>query len=417
MGFFDFLFKKREKGYEKASLESLEEAVKKKIQENEDDFKQDAANFFAQTKAQKEKLKSNLRRLSDAKITDKVDPQLEKIAMTSRKSFGNKVEALTEEIQENFSLHSLSEVYSSFIMEFKEVDASTVAEFASIKEVFKSESQNVVDEMKNLKKIFDDFGNRLEKKENEIKPFEEIENKIKIIREEKEKMENCRKDLENISAKNENLKKENEMMQNNLQKLEESDEWRKFIEMKRMRSEKESEKTEIISKVVQNFSSIERPVKKLSKLLQQMKSEVDLKMLEKYLSSPFDAFTEDYEKKTINSILKETLKQIEENKIDEKKSLEKIKQMISQDTFGNLARDWQKTNSEMQELKEKIENSEIDKKRNEMLKIISEREKEIKDSSKEKIDEQIKSLEQDFERHREELQQIAKESMKIEIEI
>lgn len=418
MGFFDFLFRKKGKNYEKISLEKLEEATKEKIAESEESFKQEATNFFTQAKSHKGKLKESLRKLSEAKITGKVDPQLEKISMTSRKSFTNKIEVLTKEIPEDFTIHSLSQICSNFIMQFKDVDASTVQEFAAIKEVFKSESQNVVDEMKNMKKIFDDFGNKLEKKENEIAPFEEIVNKIKIIKEEKEKMGKFGKDLENISAKSDNLKKENEMLQNNLRKLEDGEEWKKFLEMKRKRSEKENEKTEIISKVVQNFAAIERPIKKLSKILQNTENEVEIdkKLLEKYLSSPFDAFIEDYEKKAIGSILKETAKKIEENKIDEKKSLQKIKEMVDGDVFGNLAREWQKVNSELEDLNSKIENSEADRERNEMLKTLAEREKEIKEGSKEKIEEQIKSLEQDFSQHKDELKQLARERMSAELE-
>lgn len=357
-----------------------------------------------------------MERLSAAKAAGQVDPQLEKIAQTSRKSFAKKIERLIEQEEEGkFSFEVLDKVCNSFLIKFNEIDSSTVAEFAAIKEVFK-ESQGVVDDMKTLKKYFDEFGGRLKKAESEVEPFEEIANKIKIVREENGKMENYKKDLENISHKSENLKKENDMLKINMQKLEESDEWKEFLVMKRKRSEKENEKTELISQVVQNFSSIERSVKKLNKILQQTKSEINTKMVEKYLSSPFDAFIEDYEKKTINSVLREAAKYIEENKIDEKKSLEKVKGMIANSTFDNLAKDWQRINSDLAELNDKIENSEINKKRNEMLKTIADREKEMNENKKGKIEEQMKNLERDFSQHKDELQQLAKDRMSLEVE-
>ena len=418
MGIFDIFFRKKAKTFEKSSLENLEEATKKKISEYDENFKQQAENFLSRVKEQKQKLKDSLNRLSSLEVKEQVDPQLLQIAMTSRKSFVKKLGTLAEqEEQKNFSISSVSLLCKTWQYQMDEVNASTVSEFASIKEVFKGESFAVIDEMKNLKKIYDNFSKEVKKKMDEINPYEEIQDKIKIVREEKERLENFGKDLENIVQKSDNLKKENEMLRTNLQKLEEGDDWKGFLEMKRKRSEKENEKTELISKVVQNFSAVERPLKKLNKLLQTTKSDIDAKMLEKYLSSPFDAFIEDYERKTIGAVLKEAAKYVEENKIDEKKSLEKLKEMIANDTFNNLAKEWQRINSELTELSEKIENNEVDKKRNEMLKTIFDREREMKESEKETIEEQMKTLEEDFAGHKEELQQLARENMSMEIEL
>lgn len=288
-------------------------------------------------------------------------------------------------------------------------------EFASLKDVFK-ESYAVVDGIKILKKYFDDFGEKLKKVEVEISPFEEISDKIKIIREESGRLDNYKKDLESIFQKNENLRKENEMLKTNLQKLEEGDDWKEFVQMKKKVGEKEIEKREIISQVVQKFSSVERPLKKLNNLMQE-DSEISKKILEKYLASPFDAFLEDYEKKTINASLKQAEKFVQENKIKgEEKSLGKIREMIAQDVFGNLAKEWQKINSEIEELNMKIESSEVSKKRDDMAKTISDRENEMKQSNKEKIEQQIKIIEQNLATQKDELQQLAKDNMSAEIE-
>lgn len=415
MGIFDIFFRRKVKTFEKINLQNLEDVAKKKISEREESFKNEATNFFEKTKQQEDKIKTDLEKLAASKTTDQVDPQLLKIAETSRKSFAKKVETLIKMEESDFSFDSLKKVCDSFSERFKEIDSSTVAEFAAIKEVFR-ESYSVVDDMKSLKKYFDEFGEKLKNAEAEAEPFEQIVEKIKNINDENEKLGNFKKYLENILQKNENLKKENEMLRINLQKLEESDEWKEFLVMKSKRSEKENEKTELISQVVQNFSSVERPIKKLNKILQQTNSEINMKMVEKYLSSPFDAFIEDYERNTINSVLKEAAKYIEENKIDEKKSLDRIKEMIANNTFNNLAKEWQKINSEMAELNEKIENSEVDRKRNEMLKIIAEREEEMDENKKEKIEQQMKILEQNLASEKDELQKLAKDNMSMEIE-
>jgi hypothetical protein len=417
MGIFDIFFTKKVKTYEKISFEKLQEAAEKKITEHEESFKQEAKSFFAKAKQQEEKIKADLERLTSAKVTDQVDPELLKVAETSRKSFARKVESLIErEEQQEFSIDSHFEAYNSFLARFKEIDSSTVAEFAAIKEVFK-ESQSVVDEMKVLKKYFDDFGENLKNVESKIEPFKEIANKIKIIKDENEKLENYKKDLEDIFQKNENLKKENEMLKINLQKLEESGEWKNYLQMKRDLEETEIEKREIISQVVQKFASVERPLKKVNNLLQN--GEINKKVFDKYFASTFDAFIEDYDKSVINAALKEAEKAIAAKKISikgEEKSLDKIREMISADVFSELGRQWQKVNDEISELNLKIENSEVEKKRNEMIKIISDRENEMKQNRKEKIEQQIKILEQNLAAEKDGLQKLAKDNMLMEIE-
>ena len=418
MGFFDIFFRKKEESFEKANLENLEDAAKKKISEHEESFKHEAVKFFSQLKQQKDEIKKRLGELSSAETKDQVDPQLLKIAMTSRKSFVEKFKTLAEQEELNdFSILFLSQTFNQLSAKLDDVNASTVAEFVSIKEVFKNEAFAVTDEMKTLKKIYDQFKEKLRKELDAVQPYDEITTKIKILKEEKERLDNLRKDLENIQQKNENLLKENEMMRINLQKLEESNEWKEYLQMKRRLSEKENEKTEVISQVVQKFSSIERPFKKLNNLLQKTESEMNKKLLEKYIASPFDAFLEDYEKKTINSALEQAAKYIEENKIDEKKSLEKIKEMISSDAFNNLDKKWHEINVRYAELSEKIENSEVAKKKEEMLKNISMREAEMKQNRKEKVEEQLRALEDDFATHKEDLKQLAKNKLSMEVEL
>jgi hypothetical protein len=417
MGIFDIFFRKKERTFGKANLENLEEAAKKKISEHEQGFKNSSAIFFSQVKEQENKIKESLERLSSAQAPAQVDLQLLKIAITSRKSFAKKVEDLIKEKEQTDSFSSLYEMYNSFSLEFEAVDASTVSEFAAIKEVFKNESYAVIGEMKTLKKIYVDFKEKLKKEMSAVQPYEEIETKIKVLKEEKERLENYKKDLESILQKNENLKKENEMLQINLRKIEESEEWKEYLETKKKLEQKENERREIISQVVQKFSSVERPLKKLNNILQKTESEINRKLLEKYFSSTFDAFVEDYEKKTINSALKEAAKYIEENKIDEKKSLGKINEMVSSDSFNQLAREWQKTNDEIAELNERTENSEVAKKKEEIAKIISNREGEIRQNRKEKLEQQTSILEQDFATHKDELQQLAKDNMSMEVDL
>jgi len=415
MGFFDILFRKKEKTYEKASLQNLEEAAKKKIEEHDASFRKDAEEFVARVNEQKKKLKESLLKLAAANTTEEVDAQLMNIAITSRKSFVKKVDSLAEIKETDSSIHSISEMHISFESMFKDIDASTVQEFASIKEVFKSESDAVIDEMKNLRKIFDEFRSRLKKAEDSIQQFEEIGIKVQILKEEAGRLESYKKDLENISQKAQTMEKENEMQRTELQKLEEGEEWKDFLVMKRKVSEKENEKRETISKIVEKFSSIERPLKKLNNILQD--GEINKKQLEKYFASPFDAFLEDYEKKTINSALKEADKAGKENKIKgEDKGLEKIRDMIASDTFNNLAKEWQRINSEASETSEKIENSEISRKRDDIIKSIANRESEIKQHRREKIEEQVANLEKDYLSHKDELQQLAKETMSMEVE-
>lgn len=417
MGFFDALFRKK-KNFEKTSLENLEQSVQKKIQEKNENFKQEATNYLSRIGGQEKKLKEKLSRLSAAQVTEQIDPQLFKIAMTSRKNFVGKVENLIADEQKDFSIHYLAEFSNSFFAKFREVDAGTVSEYASIKEVFKNESPAVIDEMKGLRKIYSDFAERLKRAESEVLPFEEIETKIQILNQETKKLENCKKYLGEIQQRNEMLKKESEMMQKNLQSLESGEEWKNYLEMKKRLEERESERKEVISNVVERFSSVERPLKKLNNFLQQSESEINKKILEKYFSSPFDAFVDDYEKKTINLALKEAEKMIAEKKIiNEEKSLGKIREMISSDTFVQLAKKWQKTNDEIAELNEKIESSEVNKKRDEILATISNHETEISQSGKEKTEQQIKNVEQDFSIHKEELKQLAKDNMNLELEL
>ena len=416
MGFFDIFRKKR--NFEKTSLKNLEQSTQKKIREKNENFKQDAKDYLSRIGGQEEKLKEKLDKLSAAQVTEQIDSQLFKIAMTSRKSFVGKVENLISGEQKDFSIHYLSEFSNSFFAKFREIDAGTVSEYASIKEVFKNESPAVIDEMKGLRKIYGEFGERLKRAELDVQPFEEIETKIQILNQEARKLENCKKDLGEIQQRNEMLKKENEMMQKNLQSLESGEEWKNYLETKKRLEEKEGERKEVISSVVERFSSVERPLKKLNNLLQQSEGEINKKILEKYFSSPFDAFVDDYEKKTINSALKEAERMIADKKIiNEEKSLGKIREMISSGTFVQLAKEWQKTNDEIAELNEKIESSETNKKRDEILAAISNHETEISQSGKEKTEQQIKNVEQDFSIHKEELRQLAKDSLNLELEL
>jgi uncharacterized protein YaaN involved in tellurite resistance len=195
------------------------------------------------------------------------------------------------------------------------------------------------------------------------------------------------------------LKKRLESEKENLKKLEESDEWNRFNRLIEKKRELDSHISEVRSKIFQNFSKIEKALKKFQHLIEIGKEDIDdKKMLNRYMDSPVDALIETENFSFINSTLERVKRSISSNSIDLKdksKALSEIDWVINHKIFEELVTRHNSMIEEMKKLEKNITGQGINKLREEIESGIEELSREAQEINTEieKNKKQIEKLE------------------------
>jgi len=406
MSFLEKLFGKNG---EKEVAEPIEEVfdietattfIKKKYDENFQLLKDEFKANYKEVQMTLRNFKESLSNLEKANLNQSLDSVSLQMAISQKKSFINKMNIMISQLSKplDLSLDSMIEYQRSSLLSVKEADERAVKEFIMFEQVF-NESKTV---FKNFRSVFNttkNFSDLISKKGGVLNPINDAENELGSLKKNIECIQKEKKEIDEHNKKLIDLKKRLESEKENLKKLEESDEWNRFNRLIERKRELDSHISEVRTKIFQNFSKIEKALKKFQHLIEVGKEDIDdKKMLNRYMDSPVDALIETENFSFINSTLERVKRSISSNSIDLKdksKALSEIDWVINHKIFEELVTRHNSMIEEMKKLEKGITEQGINKLREEIESGIEELSREAQEINTEieKNKKQIEKLE------------------------
>jgi DNA repair exonuclease SbcCD ATPase subunit len=388
MRFLEILFGKKE---EKEVAESIEEVfdiekattfLKKKYNEKFKLLNDEVKTAYEEMQAVLGIFEESLCNLAKANFNESLDSVSLQMAISQKKSFINKMKIMISQLNKPFdlSLDSIIEYQRSSLLSVKETDEHTVKEFIMFEQVL-NESKTV---FKNFKSVFNatkNFSDIVSKKKESLDPINDAENELESLKKNIEYIQNEKKEIDEQNKGLMGLKKRLESEEENLKKLKESDEWNRFNLLIERKKELNSHISELRANISQNFSKIEKPLKKFQHSVKVDKEEIDNeKMLNRYLDSPVDALIETENFSFIKSILERVKHSISSDAIDLKdknKELSEIDWIINHNIFEELVTKHNSMIKEMKKLEKDIAEQDINKLKSEIENKIEQLNREI----------------------------------------
>jgi len=386
MGFLDWLFgkKKTEKEAEnhagELDLESATSTVKKKMEEETDSFWPRIEKFRSELRSRNEEFKKSIEKLRDAKPPEKIDEQVLKIGNTSRGSFAGRMSAIPPLVEKEFpkNLASFSDYYSGILSRIGAVNRESVKEFTSLSLAYTKETDAVVNNLREMKEKMDGFDGELKKVKETIGDLEKTLGNISELKGKNSEKEAADKRIESIKEGLKALELEKAGAEKELEELNASEKWNAYIQLNKEKEILEGEMRNIIEEVVGIFASIDRPLKKFAKAVdERYEGYATFKnkdMLKRYVESPFDGFIQDTDLETINSALTTIEEMVSTKKLNVGNSdevLNMIGKIKSSDMLNKLAKKYLEVSEKIKIAKERIENHDYLRKRKELQDNIS----------------------------------------------
>jgi chromosome segregation ATPase len=377
MRFLEKLFGKKE---EKEVAEPTEETfdietattfLKKKYDENFQLLNDEVKTTYEEIQVVLENFKQSLSSLEKANFNESLDSVSLQMAISQRKSFINKMKIMISQLNKplDSTLDSIIEYQCSSLLAVKEADEHAFKEFIMFEQVL-NESKTV---FKNFKSVFNatkKFNDMVSEKKELLNPINDTEDDLNSLKKNIEYMQNEKKEIDEHNKRLMDLKKKLESEKENLKKLEESDEWNRFNKLIERKKELDSYISEVRAKISQNFSKIEKPLKKFQHLMKVGKEEVDdNKMLYRYLNSQVDTLIETENFSFINSTLQKVKHSISSDAInlkDKNKTLSEIDWMINNNIFEDLVAKHNSMIGEMKKLEKDITEHSVNKLKSEI---------------------------------------------------
>lgn len=303
--FLKKLFSEEDEEVEKEGIkvENLEEWFKGKSKKVLGDLDARIKDIRARVKDEVIKTKDNLAILSTANLHNpKISVKETQFMEGNRKSYIMAVNSFLRGIDlERDDYSSLLEFCNDFNLRLDKFGKSTVRPFHILQEFFSHESRNIALNIKNLdgsiKELKSIIGNAKIHRITEIEDdASELNNKIK----QKNQIDSLLRDKENVK---EELVKNRDSIENEIEKTIKSKEYKQLNELKANKETLLASIREHNAKIVHAFSVMERPLKKLIRMVVE-----DSTLIERYIENPIGALVSDDGLKIV-----ELLKKLESN--------------------------------------------------------------------------------------------------------
>jgi len=393
LGWLDKIFgKKEEEKFEdtKMSLKDVEDfltnELKKKFEPLKDSAKKENSNLLAIANNLQEQLKV----LENAPYSTNNEPIIIMKAVGSRKSFIEKMKSLVKQVKKPMSdnMDSIVDFHNETAQMINVTNEHAVKEYVFMKELFEKEADKAIDCFRELVEADKRLGNVIKEfKESNLLRAQEIVVEILKLAEE---IKNENKTGE-LDKRLKEMTDKNNKIGNELKKLLDSNEWKEFLNMEKVKDDIKANLQNKKYQFIQSVSEVENPLKKY-------KWSVKNKILDDYVQHSFEAIlSEDPKGEVFLSAIKDIKKKITEGEIELKnieKVLPAIEKMIEENTIGKILEEYSKLSEELREQEEKISLEEISRKKSDLEREIIElkREMEEVESEKNRIEERRKRM-------------------------
>jgi len=408
LGWLDKAFGKKEdvKTEEiKISLSEIEGFLRSKMEKDFESLKDSVKKEHENLKAVANDMQKQLKILEEATYPEKTYPIVIRKAVGSRKSFVDKMDFLIRHLQKPVgedmnSVLSFNEETDKLI---STVNLEAVKDYASVKILFEKEGKEVVQTFFQMVDIDNRLGNMLKDfKDSNLKMLKAKKLVADISELTQELNRNESSELEKA------LKEAGEKecrISNELEKLPESGEWKRFLEMKMMEGEIRRKMQNKKSELIGYISQVEIPLKKYNWSAKN-------KVLDYYLQRSLDLIlSEDSRGDIFKSALRDIKIKILEEELtlkDSDKFLDIINNIIENDAIGKIINEYLKLSEELKKQEEKITSQDVIKRKSGLENDVKGLKKEIWElkNEKEMVEKRVKIVQEGREQKLKELETI-----------
>ncbi len=411
LGFLERLFGKKQEdktvteiNEETFDINTASDFLKKKYDEDFQSFKDRAKGSYEEIQAALKNLKDSLSNLEKASFNDSIDSLSLHMILSQRKSFINKMKIMINQLDKPLDLNfdSIINYQNSSSHSVNETNYNTVKEFSLFEGLFEKESKAAFENFKTVFNATKNFINLVTEERKLLDPVTDAQDVLDLLRNDLESIQKRKKEIEDCNNKLSNLATEIKSEEGRLIELESGDEMKRFKQLLKKKEELNSQVSEIRFTISQNFSKIDRPLRKFRHLVQRGTEEIDdEKALDKFLDSPVDAIIETKNFKLMNSVLEKVRHSISSGFIDIKdkdKILSEISWFIDHEIFEELATKHDSLLEEAKELEKDISEQDIHK-------------------SKDELENHIEQLRRETQTTTEEIERIKKQMEKLDVSI
>ncbi len=407
MGWLDRIFGKREEKFEeeKMQLKEVEGFLAEKMKKDFKPLKESAEREYANLQMAANTMQDQLEILGQAPYSTINDRMLIRKAVGSRKSFANKMKSLVKQIQKPMGedMTSILNFHNETAKLLNIINAKTVREYAFLKELFEKEADKVIESFRQIVEIDKRLGNIVKEfAESNVQLLrtQEVANEVLRLTEELKKDET--KELEKTMKE---MEDRNKKIEDELKKLLDGNEWKAFLEMRRIKEEMKMNLQNKKSDFIQSLAKVEKPLRKY-------KWSVKNRILDDYAQHSFESIlSKDPKGEVFMSAIKGMKTNIIEGKMnlkDSGKFLAVIERMIEDNTMGKILEEYSGLSEELERQEERIELQEVPKRKNKLENEINELKRRMEETKieNEMIGERRKRLQKDKEEKLKELQNL-----------
>ena len=370
MGWLDRIFGKKEEKFEETamSLKEAEDFLSSKLKRDFESLKEPIKKEYENLQIAAANMQSQLKILEHAPYSVENEPILIRKAVGSRKSFVSKMKSLAQQMQKPIGedMISILNFHNETAKLINDTNEKAVMEYEFLKELFEKEAKKIIQSFRQIVEIDKRLGDL-------VKEFTESNFQLlkaqEVIAEVLELTEELKKRNEmELEKEMEELEDESKKTESELKKLVESNEWKGFLEMQRIKEELKSMLQNKKSDFIQCVARIEKPLKKY-------KWSVESKILDDYEQNSLESvLSEDPKGEVFLSAIKDIKTKIAEGKMDLKDSdkfLDAIESLIEDNTMGEILEGYSRLSGELRSQEEKIELQGIQKRKSDLESEIS----------------------------------------------
>ena len=301
-------------------MEDLSDWVKKSNQEKLSSIISEIEGIWKELDSYVSQLKSSVKDLEKASF-EKADKTYAVVNMT-KDLFVKKYQILNKipPSIKTYNFENVQLAYNSSQQILKEINEANSKQVYVISTYFKKESERIVKFMKTLGKILSDFDKKMGSDWTLFSFIGELDSKIALYKNLEEKSKNAEKEIMEISMEINKLNSEADSQRLEMKKILSDVLWIKLEGSSRQIQEIESEIQKIKSSILEDFSSISRPIKKVlheANLTKEQRSILSQELDPENINQAYSIFNEAQKVLSENKVV---LKESESEKLDYIKS-------------------------------------------------------------------------------------------------
>lgn len=298
----------------------------------------------------------------------------------------------------DLNLDSILKYQHSSFQSVTETNNNTLKEFRLFEQLFEKESKEAFENFKTIYNTTKEFNNLVSDGKKTLDPIIDAKNSLDLIKEDVGNIEKKKEEIDDYNKRLSDLSIELKSEQDRLKELESSNEMESFNQMMKKKGELESQLSDTKSVIIQNFSNVDKPLRKFQHLVQRGIEKIDdEKILDKLIDSPVNTIIGTKDFKQVNSLLEKIKHSINSGVMeikDRDKILSEIEWLVGHSIFEELANKYDSVLEEVKKLEKDISEQDVLKSMNAIKNHIDQlnRESQTKTEDIERMKKQIEKL-------------------------